>query len=78
MPYQNRQELPESVRRALENVPHAQSIFVEAFNSAWEQYADPADRKAGRSREEVAQAVAWSAVKAQYRKGADGLWHPRD
>lgn len=78
MPYQNRDELPESVRTNLRNVPHAQTIYQEAFNSAWEQYADPHDRQAGRDRESTAHAVAWSAVKAQYRKGVDGHWHPRD
>ncbi len=37
MPYDKRADLPDSVR---DNLPaHAQDIYKEAFNSAWEQYA---------------------------------------
>ena len=39
MPYQNIDQLPESVRDNL--TKHAQEIYVEAFNSALEQYKDP-------------------------------------
>jgi len=36
MPYDKRSDLPDSVR---DNLPaHAQDIYKEAFNSAWEQY----------------------------------------
>ena len=43
---------------------HAQTIYREAFNHAWVQYArDPAH-------EEIAHRVAWSAVKRKYRKPA--------
>ena len=36
MPYKNRDELPESVKS---NLPkHAQEIYQEAFNSAWDTY----------------------------------------
>ncbi|HMB40070.1 MAG TPA: ChaB family protein, partial [Wenzhouxiangellaceae bacterium] len=38
MPYSKREELPESVRKALSNVPHAQDIYKETFNSAYKQY----------------------------------------
>jgi cation transport regulator len=41
---------------------------MEAFNSAWEQYADPDKRRDDASREEVAHRVAWSAVKEKYEK----------
>lgn len=77
MPYKNREELPEVVKKALRSVPHAQDIYREAYNSAWNQYADPANRRDDSSREETAHAVAWSAVKQKYKKDADGDWHPK-
>lgn len=77
MPYTSRTELPESVRSALKQVPHAQSIYQEAYNSAYEQYKDAEDRQDDRDREETAHAVAWSAVKQKYQKESDGLWHPK-
>jgi len=72
MPYQSIGELPESVRKHLPK--HAQEIFKEAFNHAWEQYASPDDRRDDASREETAYRVAWSAVKNEYEKGTDGRW----
>jgi cation transport regulator len=72
MPYHTIAELPESVRKYLPK--HAQEIFKEAFNHAWEQYASPADRRGDASREETAYRVAWSAVKNEYEKGEDGRW----
>lgn len=75
MPYEQNADLPDSVRK---HVPdHAQTIYREAFNHAWEQYAKPADRRGDDSREEVAHKVAWAAVKEKYAKGADGDWHPK-
>lgn len=53
----------------------AQEIYREAFNSAWEQYKDPEDRRGNASREEAAHRVAWSAVKKEYEKDEDsGKW----
>lgn len=78
MPYQTTEELPDSVKSALQDVPHAQDIYKEAFNSAWEQYKDPEDRRDDADREEVAHRVAWAAVKQKYEKGTDGKWHPKD
>jgi len=75
MPYQRISDLPETVR---DHVPrHAQEIYKEAFNSAWDRYADPDERRGDASREEVAHRVAWAAVKDKYEKGEDGDWHPR-
>ncbi|QDW66375.1 putative cation transport regulator ChaB [Luteimonas granuli] len=75
MPYSSISELPESVR---DNVPkHAQEIYREAYNSAWDQYADADDRRGDASREETAHKVAWSAVKEKYAKGDDGKWHAK-
>jgi len=72
MPYDSISELPESVKDPLPE--HAQRIFKEAFNDAWERYSDPEDRKGGSSREETAMKVAWSAVKRKYKKGRNDAW----
>lgn len=69
MPYEDRRDLPEQVRKPLRHVPHAQDIYVAAFNSAIEEYDGDESR---------AHAVAWAAVKEQYEKGDDDLWHPKD
>jgi len=74
MPYDSNDSLPGPVRS---NLPqHAQTIYREAFNAAWDQYADPDERRGDASREEVAHKVAWSAVKQQYEK-RDGRWRRR-
>lgn len=74
MPYDNLEELPESVK---DNLPrHAQEIYMKAYNSAWEEYEDPSKRRGNESREEVSQKVAWSAVKEKYTK-KEGEWKPR-
>jgi cation transport regulator len=75
MPYDRISDLPDSVR---DHVPtHAQEIYREAFNHAWNEYADPGDRRGDASREETAHRVAWAAVKDKYEKGADGDWHAK-
>lgn len=73
MPYDSKSELPENVRDSLPK--HAQEIYRKAFNSAWEQYSDPEDRRGDQSREATAHQVAWSAVKEEYEKDEDsGEW----
>jgi cation transport regulator len=63
MPYDRRSELPDSVK---DNLPaHAQDIYKEAFNSAWEQYDHDEPR---------AHRVAWGAVEKSYHKNDDGKW----
>ena len=64
MPYQHRDDLPDSVK---DHLPaHAQDIFKEAFNSAWDEYHHD---------EERAFRVAWAAVKHEYHKNEDtGDW----
>ena len=57
---------PDSVKNHLPK--HAQEIYKEAYNNAWDQYADPDKRRSDDSREEVAHKVAWSAVKEKYEK----------
>lgn len=68
MPYLTNEDLPRSVRDHLPD--HAQDIYREAFNHAWERYAaDPA-------REEIVHRIAWAAVKKTYVKAGD-QWVPR-
>ena len=76
MPYKSATELPDSVKNVLP--AHAQDIYKEAFNSAYDEYKDAEDRRDDRDREEVAHRVAWSAVKHKYEKGSDDKWHPKD
>jgi cation transport regulator len=75
MPYSSTRDLPDPVRNALP--AHAQDIYKEAFNHAWDEYKDPDERRSDESQEEVAHKVAWSAVKTKYEKGDDGHWHAR-
>ena len=63
MPYEHRSDLPQSVRDHLP--PHAQGIYKEAFNSAWEQYGHDEPR---------AHRIAWGAVERMYHKDASGKW----
>ena len=63
MPYETRTELPDSVQHVLP--AHAQDIYKEAFNNAWDEYDHD---------EERAHRVAWGAVKRDYHKNADGKW----
>lgn len=67
MPYSANTALPGSVRHHLPAV--AQTIYREAFNGAWRQYASSTRR------EEIAHRVAWAAVKRRYRKDGE-TWVP--
>ena len=73
LPYENIDDLPDSVQN---NLPiHAQEIFLEAFNNAWNEYKEPEERRGNASREETAFRVAWSAVKKSYFKDKQsGKW----
>jgi cation transport regulator len=60
MPYRTNDDLPFSVQAHLPS--HAQDIYREAFNHAYEAHA-------GDSRqEEAAHRIAWAAVKRSYVK----------
>lgn len=72
MPYSKTTELPDQVKNALPS--DAQDIYKEAYNSAYEQYKDPEDRRGDADREEVSHKVAWSAVKNKYEKNDNGEW----
>jgi cation transport regulator len=72
MPYKSIEKLPDQVK---DNLPkHAQTIYKEAYNSAWDEYKDPEDRRGESSREEVSHKVAWAAVKNKYEKNDNEDW----
>jgi cation transport regulator len=66
MPYTTVSDLPHAVKDHLP--PHAQEIYMEAYNSALELYSQPGKRRDGASTEEIASRVAWAAVKKKYEK----------
>ena len=72
MPYKSKEDLPENIQHVLPS--HAQDIYKEAFNNAWENYKDPKKRRGGASHEEVSHRVAWNAVKKEYHKSESGKW----
>lgn len=63
MPYASITDLPDAVQKHLP--VHAQVIYKEAFNHAYDEYAERKDR------ESLAHRVAWSAVKKKYQKLGD-------
>jgi len=65
VPYSTIDDLPASVRSHLP--PHAQEIYVGAFNGAWDQYGQEGPEE----REKSAHRVAWAAVKRKYVKLGD-------
>jgi len=75
MPYNKVSDLPDSVKQHLPK--HAQEIYQAAFNSAWEQYDKPEERRGDASREETAHRVAWAAVKEKYEKQGE-QWVAKD
>ncbi|MFP4106828.1 MAG: ChaB family protein [Phycisphaerae bacterium] len=73
MPYDSIDDLRDSLKKKLPK--HAQEIYIEAFNSAWDRFSDPDKIRGDDSREEASHKVAWSAVENDYEKGDDGKWH---
>ncbi|MBI2327877.1 ChaB family protein [Candidatus Curtissbacteria bacterium] len=71
-PYKTRADLPDPIREHLPRL--AQDIYKEAFNNAWERFADPSKLKYGGDRETASHRVAWFAVKKKYYKGEKGRW----
>src|SRR5829696_8323454 len=61
-------------RKAIDTLPsHAQKIYTKAHKNALKQYSSPSKRRGGKrqSKEQVANKVAWSAVKKEYKKKGD-------
>ncbi len=65
MPYATNHDLRPALCARLPE--HAQDIYREAFNHAWDEYG---------GREATAHRVAWAAVKRRYVKVGDE-WLPR-
>ena len=77
MPYSSIGDLPDSVKEHLPQ--HAQEIYLEAYNNAWEQYKDASKRRGDASHEETAHRVAWTAVKKEYQKDeSSGRWKRKE
>ncbi len=73
MPYSDVGDLPASVKDHLPK--HAQKLYMEAYNNAWDRYKDSSKRRGNSSHEETARRVAWTAVKKQYQKEeSSGRW----
>lgn len=73
MPYDTISDLPASVKDHLPK--HAQEIYREAFNHAFQEYKDAEKRLDDTSQEETAYRVAWAAVKKVYEKDEEtGRW----
>lgn len=60
MPYARNEDLPPSVRHHLP--PHAQDIYREAFNQAWDRHGGD---------EATVHRIAWGAVKRVYEKDGE-------
>lgn len=77
MTYKNNSDLPDKVKDHLPS--HAQDIYREAFNNAFEQYKAPGKRDdKSDSNEETAHKVAWAAVKKEYQKDdKSGKWQKK-
>ncbi|OGD63746.1 cation transport regulator ChaB [Candidatus Beckwithbacteria bacterium RBG_13_42_9] len=71
-PYKARKDLPDPIRKHLP--AKAQDIYKEAFNNAWERFADPKKLIYGGDRESASHRVAWFAVKKNYHKNEKGKW----
>jgi cation transport regulator len=75
MPYPSIDEVSERVGSHLTN--HAQKIYVEALNNAWEQHAESKKRRSDESREE--KPSRWAAVKQKYEKDEkSGKWKEKN
>ena len=72
MPYSSNTDLPPKVKDHLPT--HAQDIYKEAFNHAWDYYKSPSKRRGADSRETVAHKIAWAAVEKKYHKNKEGKW----
>ena len=76
MPYDRNADLPKGVKDSLP--AHGQEIYRKAFNSAWDEYDSPDDRRGSAGREETAHRVAWAAVKKEYHKEGDQWVRDKD
>ena len=74
--YADLTHLPKDVQEVLPL--HAQIIYVDAFNAAWEDWEDIDTAMLWFDRETIACQEAWTAVKKVYRKDErTGQWRRR-
>ncbi|NCP62933.1 MAG: cation transport regulator ChaB [Alphaproteobacteria bacterium] len=77
MVYARNSDLPDAIKLHLPL--HAQDIYREAFNRAWEHYRNPKKRRdPDEPLEVVCHKISWAAVKEKYYRGQDGNWLKRD
>ena len=73
--FKSTDDIPENLKGILP--PHAKHIYMKAHNRALLEYQDPKTRKFGGNLSEVANRVAWAAVKTKYIKDENnGIWKP--
>jgi cation transport regulator len=72
MSYTDNHSLPKGVQHKLPQ--HAQTIYRETYNHAWEFYKRPSKSKLPKTREATAHSVAWAAVENKYKQNEEGEW----
>ena len=71
--YESVKDLPETVQDVLPR--EAQEVYLEAYNTSWENYDEEATSEL--SREAFATRDAWTAVKREFTKDEEtGTWYP--
>jgi cation transport regulator len=71
MLYEQISDLPATVQDSLPE--QAQEIYRQAYNRAYRMYANPWSRRGAASQAEIANKIAWRAVKEKYQKD-NGQW----
>jgi cation transport regulator len=76
MPYSQNTDMPSQVTTILSE--HAQDIYRDAYNSAWDDYEELSDDGDDSKRDEAARGKAWDAVEKAYEKDEVSKWniHP--
>jgi cation transport regulator len=74
MPFQTSGGLPDAAKHVLPT--HAQYIYKEAFNHAYDEYKNAENRRGHENRETIDHKVAWAAVKQKYAKGGGDKLYP--
>mgnify|MGYP001060450092 CR=1 FL=1 len=70
--YRNIQDLPAGIRQSLPE--EAQSLYLDAFNHAWERAHASQDYQDEQSAREDADRRGWQAVTQEFRQREDGRW----
>jgi len=75
MSYESNTDLPAKIAKVLPD--HAQDIYREAYNDAYDEIKQPVGDKDEVGRDDSAARLAWEAIKDNYHKGMDGKWYPK-